>query len=259
MGHKLQATLHAEPTRRADDTWRTMTAYVSLAVLWISTHPYVGLVHDARLYAVQALHRLDPQRFAEDLYFAFGSQDSFTVFSAIYAPLVGTFGSSTAHALLTVFGHVLWISSLLWLTRTLFGPTRAALLATAAAIVLNPHYGGLGLFGYAEPFATPRVFAEAFVMLALAGALRGQRVLAVGALMLGGAFHPLMALPGMALVFLVLANRDRRLWWALAPLAGATVVLVMVGVEPFGRATRFVDDEWFSIMLERVPYVLLSH
>jgi hypothetical protein len=68
-----------------------------------------------------------------------------------------------------------------------------------------------------------------------------------------------MALPGMALVFLLLAYRDRRLWWVLAPLAGATVVLVMVGVEPFGRATRFVDDEWFSIMLERVPYVLLSH
>jgi hypothetical protein len=68
--------------------------FLLLAALWVAARPYFGIVHDARLYMVQALHALQPERFAGDLYFAFGSQDAFTAFSALDAPLIGAMGPS---------------------------------------------------------------------------------------------------------------------------------------------------------------------
>src|SRR5262245_8831772 len=37
--------------------------------LWVTLHPYHGVIHDARLYAVQALRILDPEAYRNDLYF----------------------------------------------------------------------------------------------------------------------------------------------------------------------------------------------
>jgi len=59
--------------------WRLLL----IGALWLSTHRYFGIVHDGRLYTVQALRALDPARWTDDLYFRFGSQDAFTVFSAL--------------------------------------------------------------------------------------------------------------------------------------------------------------------------------
>jgi len=48
--------------------------------------PYFGLDHDARLYAVQALERVQPGLYADDLYLRFGSQDRYTAFGFILTP-----------------------------------------------------------------------------------------------------------------------------------------------------------------------------
>ena len=42
--------------------------YVVLLLLNSLTRPYMGIVHDARFYAVQVLNRIDPLRYSGDLY-----------------------------------------------------------------------------------------------------------------------------------------------------------------------------------------------
>jgi hypothetical protein len=69
-----------------------MRAAVCLALLacWVLVHPYRGMVHDALLYTLQALSRLYPESLGQDLFLAHGSQEDFTIFSRIYAPLIRT-------------------------------------------------------------------------------------------------------------------------------------------------------------------------
>ncbi len=228
-----------------------------LIALWTASRPYMGIVHDARLYMVQALHALRPERFAADLYFAFGSQDAFTAFSALYAPLVGAVGPAAAHLLATALGHACWFGALLGLTRSMFDG-RSAVLAAAAAITLNPHYGNLHIFSYGEPFATPRLFAEGAVMAALALALRG-RVAAPALCLLGAAFiHPLMSLPGIGVFAVLLALRDGRLWLLYAVSAAGALALATAGVEPFSRALATFDDAWFETVFQRCAFGFMS-
>ena len=52
----------------------------------------LGLVHDARLYGIQVVNRVEGGSFAGDLYLQFGSQDRYTLFSTVAAPLVQMLG-----------------------------------------------------------------------------------------------------------------------------------------------------------------------
>ena len=61
---------------------------LALAALWLLGRRYAGITHDATLYVVQGLRRLDPGSFDQDLFFAHGAQDDFTVFPRFYAPLI---------------------------------------------------------------------------------------------------------------------------------------------------------------------------
>ena len=67
-----------------------------IATLWLTTRPYVGVMDNSKFYTVQALNALMPGRFAEDLYFRYGSQDQFTLFSLVYKPFLAAFGIAAA-------------------------------------------------------------------------------------------------------------------------------------------------------------------
>jgi len=83
----------ATPARRkaaeidVSSVLRLLPLICAIAVLWLSTRHYFGVVQDARFYAVEALRDLNPGRYANDLYFQFGSQGSFSLFSKLYRPL----------------------------------------------------------------------------------------------------------------------------------------------------------------------------
>src|SRR6476660_6630176 len=54
------------------------------AVLWALNaikFPYGGLIHDARLYGLQAQNHASGGAYSRDLFLRFGSQDQFTPFS----------------------------------------------------------------------------------------------------------------------------------------------------------------------------------
>jgi hypothetical protein len=231
------------------------TMLILLAVLWLATRPYAGIVHDARFYMVQALHSLHPSRFAQDLYFKFGSQDQFTIFTKLYAPLVSALGVGAAGIAATCIGHLLWFCLLLFLAWTAIRPSRLAILSAALAIALP---GSYGVLEYGEANATPRLFAEALTMAALALVLRRQSCRALAMLTVAATVHPLTALGGLALAALRLAAA-RRLWWvAIAGASSAVAALAIAGVPPLANLWVVYDPAWFEVVRTRDAFSLLT-
>src|SRR5262245_51531068 len=91
-----------------------------IATLWMATRPYLGVVHDSRFYTVEALNELIPGRFADDLYFRYGSQGQFTLFTRMYKPFIAAFGVADGNLILTIIAQCLWLSGLFYLARNLF-------------------------------------------------------------------------------------------------------------------------------------------
>ncbi len=233
-----------------------IVALAVIAAAWIAARPYAGLVHDAQFYMVQALNRLAPEAFGSDLFFAYGSQDSFSVFSPVYAPAVAWLGTGGAHLVFALAGQAVWLAALVVLAVVLFGTGRRAALAALAAAVLIAHYGR-GVLQYGEPFVTPRPFAEAVAMLALAAALRGRPAAAWGLGALAAVIHPLMALPALVLLAVLTMSAGRIL--ALGALgAAAALGLAIAGIAPFDRLFARMDGAWLEIVRYRTPHAFVA-
>lgn len=247
LAHDAETIEHKRaPGWSRTDASYTVSLLMLIAILWVATRPYHGVVGDARLYMVQALRELHPTRFANDLYFQFGSQDRFTVFSRLYAPLVSMLGVGNTGITLVVIGQSLWVGGLLYLALSLIRPRSYALLSAAITIALPSAYA-VWLTGYGEPFVTPRLFAEALTMLALGLLLRRHTLWALGILVLSATIHPLMTLPGVALAFLYLAL-GQPLWWMV--IAGGFIAvagLSIGGVQPFANLRLTFDPQWLAI------------
>lgn len=231
---------------------------LSVAALWFALHPYRGIVHDGQLYTVQSLNALHPEQFASDLYFRYGSQDAFTIFSLLYKPLVAAFGVSPAHHLATLAGEAALLSGLIFFVRTVFRDRREALFALVAAIAVQSGYGGLDIFHYDEAFATPRPFAEALVLAAFTMAFTGRPIYACLALTLAAALHPVMALTGIAGLGLWVALKDRRLFLLAGAAAGFGVLLGVCSVQPFARLFEVFDPAWLDVVRQRCSFGFLT-
>jgi hypothetical protein len=226
---------------------------LALVALWLLGRRYAGFTHDATLYVAQGLRRLDPASFDRDLFFAYGAQDDYTLFPRLYAPLIDLFGAGTAAMLVTIVGQLAFFAAAASLVfRMTPGMARWWSLALLAAI--SGYYGGVGTFRMAEPFATARTLAEPLVIAVLAGTLAGRPRMALAALAAAAVVHPLVAAPGIAVIFLWHAAQRPRLLWSLpllailaAGLAGASPVL-----------TERFDSAWLAVVLERSPHLFLS-
>ena len=164
-------------------------------LLWSLRHHYLGLGGDARLYAVQALARIHPNLF-NDLYLRNASQDSYTLFSSLYAPCIGLIGLANAALTLTLVFKILFFAASWVLARCFFQGT-CAFLAVAVLILIPGAYGAFGVFQYAEDWLTARSAAEALVVTAIACSMSGRRLWGLLIACAAMALHPLMALPGL--------------------------------------------------------------
>ena len=242
----------AIPWRRAHALGVLLAA---LAALWLATRPYSGVAGDGWLYALSAENLAWPGRFAGDLFLQFGSQDRFTIFSFIYAPALAWLGLTGATLLLTVAGQALWLGGAYWLALALVRRPVPALLAVAGLVALPAYYGAQFILPYGESTLTPRLFAEAFSMFALGDLQSGRGVRAAALLAVAAAFHPIMALPGIAVLVL---HKGTRAWWLVAACAAAVAgVLAAAGVEPFARLGLQVDPAWLEIIERRSSYSLM--
>jgi hypothetical protein len=219
--------------------------------------PYRGLDHDSRLYAVQILERIHPGSFAEDLYLRYGSQDRYSVFTILMAPLVQLCGLHVTFFCVYLVSKALLFWSLLRLSRVLISSNLAVILALIHLAIVPVAFGGNEIFHVNESFLTPRLSSCALALLALERMLAG-RIVVVGLLLLGSlVLHPLMAVGGIltsGLWWLARRCTARQLvWLAVAAVALTTLV---TGLEPLGdRLFGHMDDVWHTITLQICFYI----
>jgi hypothetical protein len=201
--------------------------WLAIAALWLLVSEYARIEHDAQLYSFQAIARLHPDLYSGDLYLRHGSQDDFTLFSALYARIVAWLGFEGAAAW-TTFVSMLALLFASWRLARRLVPAPLALLAVGFLIALPKGYGGFGVFRVIEPFVSPRMPAEALALCAIMALLAQRRLLACALLLASASMHPLMAAPA-ALIVLFLALSPPRRWLLAAAGAAGLVLLAIVG------------------------------
>jgi hypothetical protein len=229
----------------------------ALVFLWAVTHHYGGLKGDAGLYAVQASARIHAN-LANDLYLRNTSQDSYTIFSDIYAGVIRLLGLQVA-AMTLFLGLKLWFFAAAWrLSSRLFGEKFAPL--TVALLIASPgEYGAFSVFHYAEDWLTARSFAEALVITSVACYFRGWRSLALLIATAALFVHPLMALPGILVLACLLLPPIVSLCGAVA---GVVLTLaVAFGASkglPTGGVFTVMDATWVEVVRERSQFLFLQ-
>jgi hypothetical protein len=233
------------------------TLGVCWALAWLLAHRNLGIFDDAVLYTLQALNRIDPVTYSHDLFFRFGSQDAFTIFTPVYALLIERAGLATASVLL-VLGFTAWLYSATWLVARSLMPASLAWLGVGLLIVIPAHYGAFQVFKVAEEFITARLPAEAVLLTAIAAFLLGRRAWSYALVMLGGLLHPLMAVPvGAVIVLLALPERYTPRLVVAAAVAVALACLIAAFM-PFGPLA-LMDEAWLGIVHLRSNYLFLEH
>jgi len=236
------------------------TSYCRLSItglalaVWLIARPYSGIWHDSEFYALQALLHLYPSVFSRDLFFLYGSQDQYSLFSHLHAAAIAIGGLNRGTMVLQGLGLVLWFVAAWAMTRILPGKLAAVALLLMASV--DSGYGSHGVFSYGERFLTARLYAEALSLAGLAAWLAGRKALGGLAFAAACAMHPLMALPAMMIGLGVLLQT--RVWLGLV---GAGVLLALglgvMGVPPFTGLLQPMDALWFEMAVARSPFVFL--
>ena len=232
-------------------------AAISLAVFWLLyLHPYHGIRHDSVLYLGQALLVREPQQFAQDLFFSYGSQSQYTFFPELVAWLLNYFRPAEIFLTLTLIFLSAFTAASFALLRTLF-IAEQRFYALLAVLILPAGYGGHLIFSYAEPFFSGRSIAEPLVLATLTAWLVNRRWLAAICWLLAASIHPLQALAIPMLAFGVLVWQDKR-WWHLLWLAIPIVGLGFWGIVPFNQLVIRHDPWWHNQIAELTPQVFIS-
>jgi len=227
--------------------WRPSADWIAafgVLALWLVSRPYRGVRHDAILYAGQVLARLMPDRVGNDLFFVYGSQDKYSLFSALMAPLFARLGVGVSELIVLVLCNAAFVAACWYLLRYWF-PRPLLWTALMFAVVMPHTYGGLGSVAYAEDFLTARSMAEPLSLLALAFLLQGRLSAAIALAVLAAIFHPLIILPILVVGWFILVSRQRRWLWS-GVLLLLPVLLGGMGVHPFDELFHRFDAAWYE-------------
>ena len=215
---------------------------------FVLSRPYAGIKHDGVLYLAQALSRLHPEIFGGDVFFRWGSQDQYTLFTPAYAWLITQIGLNKANLILVLLSQGLFLAASYALVRALIQPGLRG-FAMLFLVFGNGIYGAALVFRLAEPFVTPRPFVEAAALLAIALLTNGRRGWSLLLLAIGAALHPIVSLAGMMYWWIHQMLRDRRWAWLLA--AGIVPVIAgIAGIAPFAKLLQTFDEQWLALLLE---------
>ena len=223
--------------------------FTTALVLWLFTHPLLSIDnHDARVYAILGLHHLNPDAYARDPFFLFGSQDSYSLFSYLYAPLIDKCGLTVAGALLQLVGGGLWCTASLLFAHVLLRrdgfPGWLWIMAGLAGAVMSANYSPNGhTFVVNESFATARSLAFPLGLMSIAYVLENRIFVAAVFALAATLVHPLLGI--WPLVIILLAPLAWR--WQLMALAAGSLLLSGLMLSELGSFVRF-DPEWEAIL-----------
>lgn len=234
-----------------------LTVVLAVAACMLLAHPYEGLRHDGILYLGQVLLNSRVPALSQDIFFVGGSQDSYSVYARLMVPIYQHLGMTVTHVSLLLAGWVALLGAVLALLRRLDPAGPAVPWGLLVFAVVSPIYGGSNLMGYGEPFVTARTFAEPLLLWSLVALLAGRTWVAVGLQAAAVMFHPLMALPGLAIGWCYLVQANRRWLWLLA-VVPVVLFAGMAGMRPWDGLLKVYDPYWWALVEIRNPMVLPS-
>lgn len=230
--------------------------FALLLALNAVARPCSVTAHDARLYSLQALNQAEAGAYASDVFLSYGSQDQFSLFSAIVGPMVATLGLRLAFFALYLVFNTLFLLALFRLVRALIDDPVISTLALVFLDTAPLSYGGHGIFMVHEQFFTPRTIGTTLTLFALERLLHKQFAFAFALLLVGSLMHPLMTFGGVliAVGFVACSWLPTRVFAGLlvAATLGCTLVLALpaVGTRLFGS----MDDDWHQLIRVAVGY-----
>lgn len=242
---------------------------VAVVAVWLLARPYIGVRHDGLLYLGQALLNLGVEGLRHDFFFAFGSQDSFTVFSPIAVAAYRWLGFGPAQLLIQALCHGALLAAIWVLTRGC-GTKLQRWLGLLCFAGMSHFYGGLRIFSVAEPFITARTLAEPVVVWALVlltrstpTEIRPFKVDGFAAasgllLMLSAAIHPLVALPGLGIWVAWWARERLPIYGIVIGLLLLLVALSLMGLLPSTRLTDRFDELWLEAIRQSSQHVFVG-
>jgi len=210
---------------------------------WFASRPFRGTRHDSIFYRAQALLQVQPETFLSDLFFAYGSQDQFSIYSSLYAWAADIAGWGLLSPVVLFACQLAFLVALILLLRELVPLALAALGLVVLAVA--PYYGSYQIFSVGEPFLTARSIAEPLMLFAVLCMVKERYATSFGLSAIALLFHPLMALVGFGMLFVLFAERYRRLWWLLLVIPVA-IVLGYLEVPLFQKLVLRYDDAWYE-------------
>jgi hypothetical protein len=239
--------------------WLSICALILVYLgLWLQLTPYGGMGHDAQAYAMEALARLHPVPFAHDLFLQYRSQEEFTLFPALYAPLIEHFGLETAAAAAVFVCQLLWYSLAFLLFRRVLG-TGIALFSIGLLITVSGTYGAFRVFHMAEPFLTARLPGEVISLAAIWLYLSDRKLLATLAAIAAMAIHPLIALPVAALLVCLEVGSRWSAWYVVPVLLASGVMAAVVGSFVLGGDEPFMTGRWLAMTKLRSGFLFVQY
>lgn len=242
---------------RAQTFHRVMLLWL-LGLWWLASQ-YQGFIRidDGLLYSLDAMRRLMPESLAGDLFFWGSSQGDFSLFGWIYAELARWIGLKPAGLVMFMTGRVAWGIGCVWLVKSLWpqAHAQARWMGLAFLLLLPTAYDGFGMLTYAGNEVTPRCWAEACILWALVFH-RQQRAIGSGLLgILALVLHPLMALPGLGLMWLL--QPKWKFWGVLAVVLTVVVGGTWFELGPFKNTLAVFDEAWWHTVVVVVDYALV--
>jgi hypothetical protein len=216
--------------------------------LWM---PYVGIRHDALLYAAQAINSYDG-RFQGDLFFAYGSQSKYSLAPQLLAVAYAGFGVDWGFFLGSVASSAVLIAAFAAFFHRLLGPTEMFPLAVLWSACCPIACADGIILHVNESFLTTRPVAAALGLFAFERMLAGRWLAFVVLLAAAFALHPLLAAPvGLIGTAYALARSGRWGWVAVGVatvLGFALLVTPGLTVKLFGPMSNVWRGQVIGVM-----------
>ena len=226
--------------------------------------PYSGISHDAALYFLQVENNLLDKHFENDIFFKYGSQDNYTLFTFLLTPISSLLGTEFTFFALYILCKVLYYSGSIFLFETLFKSRKVTILSTLLLATYPIHFDGGSVFALNESFFSARSVSYALVFFAIALASKGRFAASTSLYLVCGLFHPFTAFWGSffsIFEFLIIKKR-LKLFFLLIPISLIFIFLDSQMPEAqisFMRDSRkyFFASDWGEKHLLRVACSIL--
>ncbi len=246
---------------KSTDAFRSLaeqpvTLFLLLLALNAVVRPYSNCTHDARLYSLQVINQAEGGAYVDDVFLRYGSQDQYSIFSRIVAPLVALGGLRSTFFVLYLIFNTIFLWGLFRLVRMLIADPFVSTTALIYLVSAELYYGGHNIFTVHEQFFTPRLIATGLALHAMERLLSQRFAVSFVLLAIAMLFHPLMAFGGVLIWigFLARLLMNDRVFSASLVVASVLGVLLLsfppLALRVFGE----IDDDWHDMIRLAVQY-----